>query len=78
MTFDLSITNNFIEQMRAKIKLEQREQLNSNEMMVKLAELWKDLAEDEKKKYHDEAEKEKMRYLMELNEFYQKNPFEVI
>jgi len=47
-------------------------------MMVKLASLWKDLADDEKKKYHDEAEKEKMRYLMELNEFYQKNPFEVI
>lgn len=64
--------------MRAKIKSDQSENLNSNEMMGKLAQLWKDLPEDEKKKYLDEAEKDKMRYLMELNDFYQNNPYEVM
>jgi hypothetical protein len=64
--------------MRAKIRSEQKEKLNSNEMMVKLANLWKELPEDEKKRYHDQAEKEKVRYLLELNDFYQNFPFEVI
>ena len=64
--------------MRAKIRSEQKEKLNSNEMMVKLANLWKELPDDEKKKYFDQAEKEKVRYLLELNDFYQNFPFEVI
>lgn len=64
--------------MRAKIRSEQKEKLNSNEMMTKLANLWKDLPEDEKKKFHDIAEKEKVRYLLELNDFYQNNPYEIV
>jgi len=68
----------FSSEMRAKIRSEQKEKLNSNEMMVKLANLWKELPDDEKKKYFDQAEKEKVRYLLELNDFYQNFPFEVI
>lgn len=47
-------------------------------MMTKLANLWKDLPEDQKKKYHDIAEKEKVRYLLELNNFYQTFPYEIV
>lgn len=68
----------FSSEMRAKLRNDKFEKLNSNEMMVRLAELWKNLAENEKKKYHDQAEQEKVRYNAELNSFYQKNPFEVI
>lgn len=68
----------FSSEMRAKIRSEQKEKLNSNEMMVKLANLWKELPEEEKKRYFDQAEKEKVRYLLELNDFYQNFPFEVI
>jgi hypothetical protein len=64
--------------MRAKLRNDKYEKLNSNEMMVRLAELWKNLAENEKKKYHDQAEQEKVRYNAELTNFYQKNPYEVI
>jgi hypothetical protein len=68
----------FSSEMRAKIRSEQKDKLNSNEMMVKLATMWKELPEDEKKVYFDQAEKEKVRYLLELNDFYQTFPFEVI
>lgn len=68
----------FSSEMRPVIKAEEKQQLNSNEMMVKLADLWKGLNEEERKKYHDKAEKEKVRYLLELNEFYQTHPYDVI
>jgi hypothetical protein len=63
---------------RAELKSLHDPELNSNEMMVKLAELWRDLPEYQKRMYHDEAEKEKLRYLHDLNEFYENNPNEVI
>jgi hypothetical protein len=68
----------FSSEMRPLIKSEEKQKLNSNEMMVKLADLWKGLNEEERKKYYDMAEKEKVRYLLELNEFYQTHPFDVI
>jgi hypothetical protein len=68
----------FSSEMRARLRTDEKDKLNSNEMMVKLAELWKNLSEYEKKRYHDQAEKEKHRYLTELNDFYQNFPFEVI
>lgn len=68
----------FSSEMRAKLRNDKFEKLNSNEMMVRLAELWKNLAENEKKKYHDQAEQEKVRYNSELTSFYLKNPYEVI
>jgi len=64
--------------MRTKLRSDDREKLNSNEMMVKLAELWKNLPETEKKKFYHQAEKEKERYHNELNSFYQNFPAEVI
>jgi hypothetical protein len=57
---------------------EEKKNVNSNEMMVKLADLWKNLKDEDRKKYHDMAEKEKLKYLLELNQFYQTHPFEVI
>jgi len=68
----------FSSEMRPLIKSENGQKLNSNEMMVKLADLWKGLKEEERKKYNDMAEKEKVKYLLELNQFYQTHPFDVI
>jgi hypothetical protein len=47
-------------------------------MMVKLAEMWKSITENEKKKYYDLADQEKNRYMIDLNNFYIQNPNEVI
>lgn len=60
------------------MKADDKKKTNSNEMMVKLADAWKNLKEDEKKRYHDMANKEKVKYLLELNEFYQTHPYDVI
>lgn len=68
----------FSSETRSKIRSEQKEKLNSNEMMTKLANLWRDLPEDQKRKYHEIAEKEKVKYLLELNSFYQTFPYEVV
>lgn len=68
----------FSSEMRPLIKSENGQKLNSNEMMVKLADLWKGLKEEERKKYNDMAEKEKVKYLLELNQFYQTHPYDVI
>jgi len=68
----------FSSEKRAELKSQSAPELNSNEMMVRLAELWRQLPEDEKRAYHDEADKEKVRYLQDLNQFYENNPNEVI
>jgi hypothetical protein len=65
----------FSSETRAKLR---SENLNSNEMMVKLAEMWKSISDNEKKKYYDLADQEKNRYMMDLNNFYMQNPNEVI
>lgn len=65
----------FSSETRAKLR---SENLNSNEMMVKLAELWKSISESEKKMYYDLADQEKNRYMIDLNNFYLQNPNEVI
>jgi len=65
----------FSSETRAKLR---SENLNSNEMMVKLAELWKSISDNERKKYYDLADQEKNRYMMDLNNFYLQNPNEVI
>jgi hypothetical protein len=64
--------------MRARLRSDEQEKLNSNEMMVKLAELWKSLCDDRKKKFYDQADQEKLRYITELNDFYHNFPSEVI
>lgn len=65
-------------EMRAKLKTGVQDQLNSNEMMVKLAELWKQLPKEEKEKFHAEAKSDKMRYLKELDNFSRNFPTESI
>jgi hypothetical protein len=47
-------------------------------MMVKLAELWRFLPENQKQAYHEEAEREKGRYIEDLELFHTNNPNEVI
>jgi len=64
--------------MRARMTPDDKKKVNSNEMMSKLADLWKNLEDEERKKYQDMAEKEKIKYLLESNEFYQNHPYDVI
>jgi len=64
--------------MRAKLKTDVQDQINSNEMMVKLAELWKQLPTEEKERYNSEAKSDKMRYLQELDDFSKAHPTETI
>lgn len=64
--------------MRTKIQAEEKKKLNSNEIMVKLADLWKNLKDEERRRYTEMADKEKIKYLVELNQFYQTHPYEVI
>lgn len=63
---------------RALLKSDIKDQLNSNEMMVKLAELWKDLPKVERERYYTEARDDKMRYLKELDTFSKAYPSEII
>lgn len=64
-------------EMRTKLRTD-KQAMNSNEMMVQLASMWKELDEETRQIYFDKAEKEKIKYLLELNEFYQTFPFEII
>jgi hypothetical protein len=64
--------------MRAKLKTDVQDQINSNEMMVKLAELWKQLPSEEKEAYNSQAKSDKMRYLQELDDFSKAHPTETI
>jgi len=68
----------FSSEMRSIMTADDKSKTNSNEMMVKLADLWKNLNEGDKKRYQDMAEKEKVKYLTELNEYYLHNPLDVI
>jgi len=51
--------------------------LNNQEIMVKLGELWKSLLENEKEKWDKEAEKDKERYKKDLEKFYKEHPDQV-
>lgn len=63
---------------RAKFKSQDFESVNSNDMMVRLADLWKNLSTDERQKFQNEADRDKMRYLQELDSFWKANPSEMI
>ena len=63
----------FSMETRQKLK-EEGIRLNSNEMMEKLAELWRELPHDEKAKYDELALTDKNRYLEERRVFKQKYP----
>lgn len=68
----------FSSETRKIIKAQSGAQINSNEMMVKLADLWRDLEPKEKEKYYQQADKDKERYLEELNIYLQNCPSGVI
>jgi len=63
---------------RAKLKAQLGEDVNSNEMMVRLAEKWKNLDKDEKNRFQTEAKLDKERYQKELDSFWKENPQELI
>jgi len=63
---------------RAKFKAQGFENVNSNDMMVRLADLWKNLPAGERQKFQNEADRDKMRYLQELDAFWKANPSEMI
>jgi len=62
----------FSSDMRPQLKSQSN--TNSNEMMVKLAELWKDLPADKKEDYNQKAKQDKERYNKELAIYSQANP----
>jgi len=68
----------FSSETRKILKAESGGQINSNEMMVKLADLWRDLDPKDKEKYYQQADQDKERYLEELNVYLQNCPTGVI
>jgi len=63
----------FSSEKRALLKAN-GENLNSNQMMGKLAELWNNLPPEERRRFDSEAIEEKKRYLQELEAFKKENP----
>jgi len=62
----------FSSDMRPQLKSQTNS--NSNEMMVKLAQLWKDLPADQKEEYNQKALQDKDRYNRELAIYSEANP----
>jgi hypothetical protein len=63
---------------RAEFKSDVNDHVNSNQMMVKLADSWKELPKEEKEKYNSKAKNDKLRYLRELDAFSKEHPHESI
>jgi len=63
---------------RAEFKADINDHVNSNQMMVKLADSWKELPKEEKEKYYSKAKNDKLRYLRELDAFSKEHPHESI
>ena len=51
--------------------------LNTQQIMSKLGDVWSELSDTEKKKWEKESEKDKVRYEKELAKFYEDHPEEV-
>jgi len=64
--------------LRTKIKNKELEDLNPNDKFVKIAEMWKEISDEERKIYEERARKEKERYTVELNDFCKIFPSEPI
>merc|ERR1712146_76111 len=54
----------FSSEMRNQLRQENKN-MNSNEMMVRLATMWKELDSETRQIFNDKAEKEKITYLLE-------------
>ena len=50
--------------------------INPNDLLVKIGQLWKTLDSNEREIYAERAKEDKIRYLRELKEFYEKFPCE--
>lgn len=64
--------------IRKKTQQENLDILNPNDKFVKIAQLWKELSEDERKVYEERAKQEKERYASELSSFCKSFPTEPI
>eukprot|EP01016_Furgasonia_blochmanni_P009904 TRINITY_DN1414_c0_g1_i15.p1 TRINITY_DN1414_c0_g1~~TRINITY_DN1414_c0_g1_i15.p1 ORF type:complete len:439 (-),score=71.55 TRINITY_DN1414_c0_g1_i15:198-1514(-) len=54
------------------------EGLNAKEKLLKIAHLWENLKEEERDPYYREAELDRLRYLKELQAYYEENPMRFI
>jgi len=64
----------FSSKKRAQLKAKEGKNLNSNEIMAKLADLWNNLPVGERRNYEAEAKKDKERYLREMEAFKIEHP----
>lgn len=64
--------------VRKKHQSEDLDELNPNDKFVKIAQLWKEISEDERRVYENRAKEEKERYTTELNDFCRIFPTEPI
>jgi len=64
--------------IREKIKPKELDELNPNDKFVRIAQLWKEISEEERKVYEQRAKQEKERYTNELTDFCKIFPSEPI
>jgi len=64
--------------IREKLKPKELEELNPNDKFVRIAQLWKELTDSERKVYEEKAKQEKERYTNELSDFCRIFPSEPI
>jgi len=64
--------------LRKKLKTKELDELNPNDKFVKIAQLWKEISEEERKVYEERAKIEKEKYTSELNAFCRIFPSEPI
>ena len=64
--------------LRKKIKHKELDDLNPNDKFVKIAQLWKEISEEERRVYEERAKLEKEKYTTELNAFCRIFPSEPI
>jgi len=64
----------FSAEKRAQIKAQEGGKLNSNQIMAKLADLWNNLPQKDRRKFETAAKKDKERYRKEMDAFKRENP----
>ncbi len=64
--------------IREKLKPKELDELNPNDKFVRIAQLWKEISESERKVYEQRAKEEKERYTNELTDFCKIFPSEPI
>ena len=64
--------------IRKKLNPDGLDELNPNDKFVKIAQLWREITEEERKDYEERAKREKIRYTSELTDFCKVFPSEPI